>query len=139
MKNPSWKRPWGMPYTDHPLCLTDRLHPDNDRTILTSLHWPARRGPAAHRAGLLQPAGAPQLVCISCECDVRTSSLTSSATASSVTQHPSPQPTTPASYSSFCAGPDYPLCRFCTMGGGPPPPGGPRRSAANFLPRCFDI
>ena len=36
------------------------------------------------------------------------------------------------------SGPDYPLCRLY-HGRGPPSQGGPRRSAANFLPRCFDV
>ena len=35
-------------------------------------------------------------------------------------------------------GPDYPLCRLYHMVG-PPSQGGPRRSAAKFLPRCFDV
>jgi len=30
-------------------------------------------------------------------------------------------------------------CAGFTMGGGPPSQGGPRRSAAKFLPRCFDV
>ena len=35
-------------------------------------------------------------------------------------------------------GSDYPLCRLY-HGRGPPPSAGPRRSAAKFLPRCFDV
>jgi len=35
-------------------------------------------------------------------------------------------------------GPDYPLCRLY-HGRGPPSQGGPRRSAAKFLSRCFDV
>ena len=40
----------------------------------------------------------------------------------------------------FCypSGPDYPLCRLY-HGRGPTSQGGPRRSAAKFLPRCFDV
>ena len=34
-------------------------------------------------------------------------------------------------------GPDYPLCRLYHERG-PPSQGGSRRSAAKFLPRCFD-
>ena len=30
-------------------------------------------------------------------------------------------------------------CAGCTMGGGAPSQEGPRRSAAKFLPRCFDV
>ena len=42
------------------------------------------------------------------------------------------------SFTDCSSGPDYPLCRLY-HGRGPPSQGGPRRSAAKFLPRCFDV